>query len=245
VKSFSSNKYARFFRNTGIMVCTAALVLGSCGVRNVIPKGEHLLVSNRVIVNNNPAAGRNTKAQILHRTNKRVIFNRLPIFLWIYAVGTLKNDPERSDSVGWRRKFRQELGEAPVLFSPKLAEVSAENIKFYLFNKGFFDAECSYTVKKGSRKARVRYLAEPKTPYLIRDIQIFSSDSATRRIMQTVVAEAPAFRMWWPCDLNALSESEDLFTQRLRDSGYFSVSTSNIRYELDTSQVSKSAAVRI
>ena len=227
------------------MVCSAAIVLGSCGVRNVIPKGEHLLVSNRVIVKDNAAAGRNTKAQILHRTNKRVIFNRLPIFLWIYAVGTLKNDPERSDSVSWRRKFRQELGEAPVLFSPELAEVSAENIKFYLFNKGFFDAECSYTVKKGSRKARVRYLAEPKTPYLIRDIQIFSNDSATRRIMQTVVSEAPAYRMWWPCDLNALSESEELFTQRLRDSGYFSVSTSNFRFELDTSQISKSAAVRI
>lgn len=123
------------------MVCIAVLVLGSCGVRNVIPKGEHLLVSNRVVVNGNAAAGRNTKAQILHRTNKRVIFNRLPIFLWIYALGTQKNSAERSDSVAWRRKFRQELGEAPVIFSPKLAEVSADNIKFYLFNKGYFDAE--------------------------------------------------------------------------------------------------------
>ena len=219
--------------------------MGSCGVRKVIPPGDHLLVSNRVVVIGNGAAGRNTKAQILHRTNKRVLFNRLPVFLWLYAAGTNNKHPELSDSTAWRRKFRRDLGEEPVLFNPKLAKVSADNIKFYLFNKGYFDAECDYVVKKSKRKARVKYVANTKSPYLIREVTVISADSTTKRILQTVVNENPAFRLWWPCDLNALSESEETFTQRLRDSGFFSVNASNIRYELDTNQSAKSAAVRV
>ena len=219
--------------------------MGSCGVRKVIPPGDHLLVSNRVVVMGNGAAGRNTKAQILHRTNKRVLFNRLPVFLWLYAAGTNNKHPELSDSTAWRRKFRRDLGEEPVLFNPKLAKVSADNIKFYLFNKGYFDAECDYVVKKSKRKARVKYVANTKSPYLIREVTVISADSTTKRILQTVVNENPAFRLWWPCDLNALSEAEETFTQRLRDSGFFSVNASNIRYELDTNQSAKSAAVRV
>ncbi len=202
-------------------------------------------MSNTVSVNGNAQAGRNAKAQILHRTNKRVLFNRLPIFLWIYALGTNNSNPELSDSVSWRRKFRRELGEEPVLFNPELAKISADNIKFFLFNKGYFDANCTYTVKKGRKKARVKYLADTKTPYLIREVTVISNDSATQRIMQRVVDESNAFRLWWPCNLNALSESEDLFTQRLRDSGYFTVNVSNIRYELDTNQSAKSAAIKV
>ena len=219
--------------------------MGSCGVRKVIPLGEHLLVSNRVVVSGNSAAGRNTKAQILHRTNKRVLFNRLPVFLWLYSAGTNNKNPELSDSTAWRRKFRRDLGEEPVLFNPKLAKVSADNIKFYLFNKGYFDAECDYVVKKSKRKARVKYVANTKSAYLIREVSVISADSTTKRILQTVVNENPAFRLWWPCDLNALSEAEETFTQRLRDSGFFSVNASNIRYELDTNQSAKSAAVRV
>ena len=219
--------------------------MGSCGVRKVIPPGDHLLVSNRVVVIGNGAAGRNTKAQILHRTNKRVLFNRLPVFLWLYAAGTNNKHPELSDSTAWRRKFRRDLGEEPVLFNPKLAKVSADNIKFYLFNKGYFDAECDYVVKKSKRKARVKYVANTKSPYLIREVTVISADSTTKKILQTVVNENPAFRLWWPCDLNALSEAEETFTQRLRDSGFFSVNASNIRYELDTNQSAKSAAVRV
>ena len=221
------------------------LILGSCGVRKVIPKGEHLLVSNSVVVNGNSNASRNAKAQILHRTNKRVLFNRLPIFLWLYAAGTNNKNPELSDSTSWRRKFRRDLGEEPVLYNPKLAQISADNIKFFLFNKGYFDATCGFTVKKSARKARVKYLAETQSPYRIREVKVLSADSATKRIMETVTKESPAFRLWWPCDLNALSEAEELFTQRLRDSGYFSVNVSNIRYELDTNQRTKDAAVKV
>ncbi len=221
------------------------LFFGSCGVRKIIPEGSQLLVSNKVSVDGNAQAGRNAKAQILHRTNKRVLFNRLPIFLWLYALGTDNTHPELSDSVSWRRKFRRDLGEEPVLFNPELAKISADNIKFFLFNKGYFDANCTYTVKKSRKKARVKYLAETKTPYLIREVNVISNDSATLRIMQSVVAESNAFRLWWPCNLNALSESEEVFTQRLRDSGFFSVNVSNIRFELDTNQSAKSAAVKV
>ena len=149
---FNCHKDARFlFKPIGVLIAVFFAV-SSCGVRKVIPKNQHLLVKNKVVVEGGNTVKRNSTAQILHRTNKRVLFNRLPIFLWLYALGTNNTNPEKSDSVSWRRKFRQDFGEAPVLFKPSLAEVSANNIKFHLFNQGYFDAECDFSVKNQNEK---------------------------------------------------------------------------------------------
>ena len=242
---FNRHKDARFlFKPIGILIAVFFAV-SSCGVRKVIPKNQHLLVKNKVVVEGSNTVKRNSTAQILHRTNKRVLFNRLPIFLWLYALGTNNTNPEKSDSVSWRRKFRQDFGEAPVLFKPSLAEVSANNIKFHLFNQGYFDAECDFSVKKSKRKARVTYKAKTNQPYVLREVTVNSSDSFTSMILKDVVNNDPRFRLWWPCNLNALAAAQENIALSLRDSGYFTVGSDFIQFEIDTNQTEKTAAISV
>jgi len=245
VKSLQHNKDARFFLNAGSLVVFILLFFSRCGVNKVIPEGEYLLVKNSVVVKGNSSAGRNASAQILHRTNKRVIFNRIPLFLWLYAVGTQHKTPELSDSIPWRRKLRKDFGEEPVLFNPKLAQVSSENIRFFIFNQGYFDAESHVQTKIKRNRVKVKYEIDTKSPYLIRDIYVFSSDSITKNIIEGSVKELNTFKIGKPCNLNELDDAEETLTQRLRDSGFFTVNASNIHYEIDTNQTEKTAGIRI
>lgn len=218
----------------------------ACGVKKTIPHEKYLLKKNSVLVENFKGKPKNLgdlTAQILHRNNKRVLFNKLPIFLWLYAIGTNEKHPELSDSVAWRRKLRNDLGEPPVLFDDQLAMVSAENIKNYLFNMGYFDAEVNYTVKYRGHKAKVIYHAKPGVAYRINSLYKKSADSLNAHYLDSFVSLSEKFRLWWPCSLNNLNEAEDEISSKFRDVGYYSISKEFIRYEIDTLNDKKEAAV--
>lgn len=216
-----------------------------CAVTKTVPEGEFLLSKNSVKIKGNANAGRNASAQILHRTNKRVVFNSIPLFLWMYTIGTSNEHPELSDSVAWRKKFRKDFGEEPVIFNTKLAQISADNIKFFVFNQGYFDAETQFEGTFRKKKVKVTYKVDTKNPYLIRDVTVYSSDSITRGILDQSTQDISAFKIGKPCNLNDLDAAEEALVQRLRDSGFFTVNTANIHYEIDTNQTQKTAAVRI
>ena len=109
--------------------------ISACGVKKSIPDGKYLLKKNLVSMPKKSTPGADVKAQILHRPNKRVLFNKLPVFLWAYTLGTNEKNPERSDSVGWRRTLRKQFGEPPVLLDTAMAQLSAENISNHLDRK--------------------------------------------------------------------------------------------------------------
>ncbi len=217
----------------------------SCGIKRTIPSGKYLLKKNEVIIKSEHRKEGELKAQILHRTNKRVFFNQMPIFLWIYALGTYKHHPELSDSVSWRRKFRQDFGEEPVLLNQALVNVSSENIKNFLFNEGYFDATCSTAVTKRGRNAKVVYTATTESPYKISAVNRKAPDSVLTRMLDSAIKSSDKFRLWWPCNLNNINAAKDDFSKLFRDNGYFTVSSESFRFTLDTNKTLKQAVVLV
>ncbi len=186
-----------------------SLISNSCGVRKVIPEGKQLLKSNLLTVNDGQVKGSELKAQILHRTNKRVLFNRLPVFLWIYAVGTSNKHPELNDSIAWRKRFRNELGEEPVIFNEQLVKLSAENIRNYMVNRGYFDALCDYKIDLGKRKAKVKYIANLKHPYTIKNVEFEAPDSNLVQLLKLFHSKIDPLQIGNLCNLNAINDSRE------------------------------------
>ncbi len=217
----------------------------SCGVRKVIPEGKQLLKSNKLIVNNGKVKSSELKAQILHRTNKRVLFNRLPVFLWIYALGTSNKHPELNDSIPWRKRFRDELGEAPVIYDEQLVKLSAENITNYMVNRGYFDAYCEYKVELSKRKAKVKYIANLKHPYTIKDVSFEGPDSALISLLRLFHSKIEPLQTGQLCNLNAINESREKLSTFFRDSGYFNISRESFRFEIDTFRSQRKGSIKI
>jgi hypothetical protein len=103
--AFSKGKYAAHTRIVGWVFFIAVWIISSCGVKKTIPKGEFLLKRNHVLLIREKATGNEVKikssdltAQILHRSNKRVFFDKVPIYLWLYALGTSHTNPEVNES---------------------------------------------------------------------------------------------------------------------------------------------------
>lgn len=226
------------------------LFITACGVKKTIPEGEHLLKKNVVVVNRvkqppniAPIKSSDLSAQILHRSNKRVFFNKVPIYLWLYAVGTKHRDSLKGDGIRWRRKLRNELGEPPVLLDTGLTKLSADNIRNYLFNLGYFDADVSYSVRFTRRKARVTYDVRPGVVYRINSFFREPQDSALKPQLDSITAASDFFRLWWPADIGKLNEARTYLAQQMRNRGYYTVNQESFRYEIDTLNDKKEAAV--
>lgn len=235
------NKYPNFIYGiTAIFLASA--IFSSCGVARTIPENEHLLKKNTVKVHG-PIPANELSAQILHRANKRVLFNKAPVYLWAYALGTNHKNPELSDSVKWRRKMRNKLGEPPVLLDTGMVTISATNIHNYLFNKGYFDAEVTARVKYTKRKAKVKYTIYLNNPYLINSVFMKADDSLLSVVLWDQAMKSDYFRLWWPVDLNKLSDARKYLANELRNLGYYTVTAESFRFELDTNQTKKEGSI--
>ncbi len=248
----SNNKYqnflVRFRRTAAVFLITffIALSFTRCGVKKTIPEGNHLLRKNTVIIHGDKAIKSGIiTAQILHRTNKRVLFNRLPVFLWSYALATSYHHPEKNDSVAWRYKLRNQWGEPPVLLNDNLCNLSANNIKNYLFNVGYFDAEVNFITYKSNRKAKVEYHVYTKKPYRLNSFFIEPQDSTVKPLLDTILVSNNLYRLWWPLNLSELTSAKEVLSTELRDRGFYEVSPALFHWEIDTLNVEKQGAVHL
>lgn len=240
--AYNKGKYHSFLRNY-LPALLLVLTFHGCGVKKSIPDGKYLLKKNAISLPKKSAVGTDLNAQILHRPNKRVLFNRLPVFLWAYTLGTNENHPELSDSIAWRRTLRKKFGEPPVLLDTNLIQLSAENISNHLFNLGYFDAHVKAQITHTKRKAHVNYFVEPGTPYRLNSFFREPEDTALKPLIDTLVAQNTAFRLWWPVNLNNLNQAKEELTLELRDRGYYDAQPDLFRYEIDTLQNKKEGAV--
>jgi hypothetical protein len=248
--AYNLRKYHRFFAIAGFALLN--MFIWSCGVKKTIPQGEKLLRSNsiKIIATVQPPRTARVKAsdlqaQILHRPNKRVLFNKVPIYLWLYSLGTKHNDSLRNETVKWRKKMRNSYGEPPVLLDPGMVSISADNIRYYLFNSGYFDASVTYKIGKQKRKVRVQYIVNTGKIYRINSVFPQPEDSTLILPFATAYSSVEDYRLWWPADLNKLNEARGKLAKAFRNKGFYYVSQESFRYEIDTLQDKKEAAIFI
>ncbi len=245
--AWQRHKYQRIL---AYLLLFGVWILSGCGVKRCIPDGNLLLTQNHItLVGNDNSPFRPDKeqlsAQILHRPNKRVFFNKLPIYLWFYALGYDAKDTAKMNQTPWRKRLVYRMGEEPVLVDKGLAQLSANNIRNYLFNKGFFDAQVGYSIDLQGHKGQVRYHVYSGIPYRINSVFQNSADSLMVPLLDSLVQGTNAFRLWWPSDLNRFKEARESLSAQLRDLGYYGLQASVFRYEIDTLFAEKEAKITL
>ena len=225
-------------------MCVLAVVLllgmSACKPTKLVPEGKYLLVKNKLkttdtgntIFNKLLSKIDDDKAlYIKHKPNRRIlILGRF--HLGLYNFGSSKKHPERSDSNKFRT-FLRNRGEAPILLDTFEIEKSKQNLKNYLFSKGYFNCDITHSIAYGKKKAVVSYYIIPRYPYIINKVNLSADDAEIDRFLNDNMGES-LLKKGQVIDIDLIARERTRLTNVLKNHGYYDFTKDYFDFELDT-----------
>lgn len=193
---------------------------------------------------------------IKQKPNTRIIFV-FPFYLYLYDLPDSANTAKakiRRDSAyvikaqrkGWsREKLKRKMerktgrewlmsqGEAPVILDSALVQKSAQQVKAFLFDKGYFNADVKDSIHYEEKKADVSYILKPGKPYKINEVNYLFEDPTLAALIYADTANSKLHKND-DYDQDVLDAERDRITADLNNVGYFYFTKQYINYTLDT-----------
>lgn len=200
------------------------LLMASCVGTRYVPEGEQLLSRVEVKIGNPEINREELMSYVRQRGNTRIL-GFLKFHMWLYNLSS----PDKPD--GWLKR----TGEAPQIYEEGLATQSCEQIRQYLYNKGYYDASVTYDAepRKKNRKSNLTYKIDTGDPWRISDVQYEIGDSIMHRLFS---ADYRPLNLKQDAlfDLDMLDRERDHFAGFFRDRGYYYFSKPYVFLEVDT-----------
>lgn len=161
-----------------------AILICACNAVKRVPDGNLLLTKNEITVNNSLIRDENVSNQLYQKPNSTFLGYRLRLNLYnlanlnpdsTYQAKFTANPGKLQRKSKWLSEkqvnrlgksfwyhgihdFLKKTGEPPVILVKERADKSLIRLKYYYFNKGFFNVNASYSIDTlPSKKARVAY----------------------------------------------------------------------------------------
>jgi len=218
-----------------VIIFTAA----ACNPTKYVPSGDLLLNNNEIAISQGDQPLPETvsrgamKPYIRQQPNKKIFGVRFHLGLFNLSDVDKEKWPH-----GWLRR----IGEEPVIFDEIAAKRSAGQIQSYLWSKGFFNARVNDTVTVSGQEAKVVYDIEPGRPYTITDIRYEIQDSVLRGLVMIDTVNCTIGRgMIYDVDL--LQKERKRLERFIRDIGFYTFSTENIFFRVDSSLMSHKVVI--
>jgi len=217
-----------------LMLLGIIFTAASCNPTKYVPGGEMLLSRSELLVQEQgeplPATVDKgaLKPYIRQQPNKRIFGVRF--HLGLYNLSNLEKER-------WPHGWLRRIGEEPVIFDPGAAERSAGQIKSYLQSKGFFNAGVTDTLSSEGKEAEVIYRINPGSPYTIKDLKYEIQDTLLRSLILWDTLNCLIERgMIYDVDL--LQKERQRLERFVRDKGFYTFSTENIYFRIDSALMS-------
>lgn len=248
------SNYTILFALLGILL----LFFSSCNTVKYVAKNEHLLTKNTIIVNGKKNIDDDINSYIIQRPNRLTL--GIPIALHFYNLGnknyitsfekwkdSFPNKERKFTKVfsekqtrGYRR-FKYNLnqwffknGETPVILDTTKTKLTAESLKKYFINQGYFRTKTEYkTQLKNNKQATV--------DYIVKTGKVFHLDSITYDIKspildsifkahkeKAIITKGKQFKYTY------FEKEVDRITQLFRNSGIYHFTRSAIGFKADS-----------
>ena len=202
----------------------SVVFLFSCNPTKYVPEGETLLEKNRFNVSHGKIKSSQIEPYVRQRPNKRIFGARFHLGLY-----NLSNINKKKGINKWLR----DIGEEPVIFDSYTMNRSTEQLKSFVFSKGYFDADVTDTVQTKKQRSTVVYNVNLTDPYIIRNITYEIADTNLRNLyvfdtVNSVIARGI------PYDTDLLQQERQRFERLVRDHGFYQFSSDYISFEVDS-----------
>ncbi len=221
------------------MLSIILLTAASCNPTKYVPSGDLLLNKNNLVLKATDEALPPTvtksamKPYLKQQPNKKIFGTRF--HLGLYNLSDIEKEK-------WPHGWLRRIGEEPVIFDPLAAAKSAEQIKSYLWSKGFFKASVDDTVRIEKDEAVVDYNISPGKPYTIADIRYEIQDSMLYGLviidtMSCMIERGMVY------DVDLLQKERQRLERFIRDRGFYAFSTEDIYFRIDSSDMNRQVNV--
>ena len=205
----------------------AIVFLSSCSVNRFVPEDAYVLDQVTIRSDSSMLDVSPLQGYIRQQPNSKW-FSLFKVPLGIYSLSG-------TDSTKRINRFIQRLGEPPVIYDEELAMKTRQNIESAVRNMGYLDADVELNVTYKKRRAKVRYLIDPKTQYKIINFRTDVLDEG----VDSVLKADTSFHFWltegMKFDLNMLDSERSRINSYLLNNGYYRFNKDFIRFEADTS----------
>jgi len=222
-----------------VLLASIIFITASCNPTKYVPQGDRLLNSNVIAVTSpgvplpSGVSRAAMKPYIRQQPNKKIFGVRF--HLGLYNLSNLEKEK-------WPHGWLRRIGEEPVILDEVAAERSAGQIQSYLWSKGFFNARVTDTVRSAGDEAKVVYDVKPGKPYTIADIRYDLQDSVLRGLVLIDTMNCTLER-GMIYDVDMLRKERQRLERFIRDIGFYTFSTENIFYRIDSSLMSNQVIV--
>ena len=248
-----------------------AIFISACNAVKRVPNGKFLLTKNEIFENNKVISDETTFNQLYQKPNSKVA--GIPLFLtfnnWAnpnpdstYQAKFTNNSAKYKRMSKWLsakqvdqlgnsfwyhgiHDFLKKIGEPPVIYDPVKTEKSLLRLKYFYFNKGYFDVKTKSVFDTiGLKKARVSYYIDPGAAYTIDSVNTEIKTVALDSLYKT--AEANTFiKAGNQYKTENFENEKNRLATLFRNSGAYNFQPTNVSFDIDTIQKKNKASVRL
>lgn len=134
----------------------------------------------------------------------------------------------------YKKRDLRNVGEAPHLLDSSLVDLSATQIKRFLFTKGFFDAKVQPEILVKNKRATINFNIIEGSPYYMDKISYNFADSAVAHLYEQEVKPFSVVKEGSQYDaVNLITEREKLYLA-MRNHGYYDYIRQYMRVAVDS-----------
>jgi outer membrane protein assembly factor BamA len=228
---------SRFILHSSRFVLYASLLilLASCNPARHVPKGEYLLESVELKVDNKAVSKDQLKSYIRQKPNKKIVGARF--HLWLYNSSKLDKKNKWNE---WLRKN----GEEPVIWQQDMTDKSMGQLMSYLESKSYYYSDVTDTVILKKKKADVIYSIRTGWPYTVNRTAYAIPDTAIAQLILSDTANS-LIKQGIPLDHDVLKKERKRIEINLKNHGYYSFSEGFIDCSIDTTDLNRKANLEL
>jgi Omp85 superfamily domain len=220
-----------------LLVICLIIVTASCSPVKHVSDDDYLFDRYRVKVKEGKVKNEELKNCIRQKPNKRIL--GLRFHLWLYNLSSKKNKKEKG-----LNNWLQTIGEKPVIYDDYVKNKSADHLKTYLNNKGYYNSVVEDLVQFKRKRARVLYRVYINEPYKIRKVLFTCIDSALASVVlpdtiNTLIKTGVNF------DLDLLESERKRVEVFLKYKGYYNFNKEFIQFQADSSANTKDVELKM
>ncbi len=220
-----------------------AFIIASCSPTKYVGKNQYLL--NKVVVktDNKDISSSELKKSIKQKSNLRILG------FWRFHLG-LYNLSGRNEKKGINKWLRR-IGEEPFIYESYQTKRSISQLKLYLRQRGYYNAEVTDTVIFRNKKAKVIYKVTTKKPYRYRNIydniEGLPQGYLSKNQVNAEIPDSSAIRQYVindsvnslisknkKIDTDILQKERIRILKLLKNKGYFNFSQEYVHFMMDS-----------